>query len=107
MARDKDSDPDFRGGRQRLELRIRNQLTVDAYALKQYPVPKELQEKWEDEITFNGHTEAGATVNLINLSVWQRDEFARDLAEWHARTGTHRYENEIKPAQKRQRGEAA
>lgn len=107
MARDKDSEPDFRGGRQRLELRIRQQLTIDAYAGVEYPIPKQLQEKWADEVEFNGFVESGASIPLLSLDAWQRDELARDLAEWHARTGTHRYENEIKPAQRRQRGEAA
>lgn len=107
MSRDKVDEPDFRGGRERLEQRIRQQLTIDAYELREYPVPKELQEKWEDEITFNGHSECGATVHLISLSPSQRDEFARDLAEYHARTGTQRFYAEIQPAQKRARGEAA
>jgi hypothetical protein len=107
MSRDKDTEPDFRGGRERLEQRIRTQLTIDAYNMVEYPIPKQLQEKWEDEITFNGHSEAGATIHLLALSPSQRDELARDLAEWHARTGTHRYYTEIQPAQKRARGEAA
>lgn len=107
MSRDKDNEPDFRGGRARLELRIREQLTIDAYALREYPIPKELQEKWEGEITFNGRAEGGATVHLISLSSSKRDELARDLADWHARTGTKRFYEEIQPAQKKQRGEAA
>lgn len=107
MSRDKDSEPDYRGGRQRLEMRIRQQLTIDAYRGVEYPIPKELQEKWAEECEFNGFTESGAAIPLISLDVWQREELARDLAELHAKTGTHRFENEIKPAQRRQRGEAA